>query len=65
MPGKLPMSSLTEAIVETITQPRFVLDGELRVKAANRAFWQHVGVALGCLVYDLGNGGCGACSRMC
>jgi len=60
MPGKLPMSSLTEAIVETITQPLLVLDGELRVKAANRAFLQHFGVepaeTLGCLVYDLGNG---------
>ena len=60
MPGKLPMSSLTEAIVETITQPLLVLDGELRVKAANRAFLQHFGVepaeTLGCLVYDLSNG---------
>ncbi len=60
MPGKLPMSSLTEAIVETITQPLLVLDGELRVKAANRAFLQHFGVepaeTLVCLVYDLGNG---------
>lgn len=60
MPGKLPMTSLTEAIVETITQPLLVLDGELRVEAANPAFLRHFGVAsaetLGCLVYDLGNG---------
>ena len=38
MPGNLPMSSLTKAIVETITQPLLVLDGGLRVEAANRAF---------------------------
>lgn len=54
------MSSLTEAIVETITQPLLVLDGDLRVEAANPAFLRHfrVGVTetLGCLVYDLGNG---------
>jgi PAS domain S-box-containing protein len=54
------MRSLTEAIVETITQPLLVLDGELRVEAANRAFLQHFGVkpaaTVGCLVYDLGNG---------
>jgi len=60
MPGNLPMSSLTEAIVETITQPLLVLDGELRVEAANGAFLQHFEVepeeTLGCLVYDLGNG---------
>jgi two-component system, chemotaxis family, CheB/CheR fusion protein len=60
MPANLPMSSLTEAIVETITQPLLVLDGELRVEAANRAFLQHFGVkpaaTVGCLVYDLGNG---------
>ncbi|MGA7383456.1 MAG: HWE histidine kinase domain-containing protein [Methylocella sp.] len=60
MPGNLPMSSLTGAIVETITQPLLVLDGELRVEAANRAFLQHFEVepaeTLGCLVYDLGNG---------
>jgi PAS domain-containing protein len=41
MPGNLPMSSLTEATVETITQPLLVLDRELRVEAANRAFLQH------------------------
>jgi two-component sensor histidine kinase/PAS domain-containing protein len=60
MPGNLPMSSLAEAIVETITQPLLVLDGELRVEAANGAFLQHFEVepaeTLGCLVYDLGNG---------
>jgi hypothetical protein len=39
MPGKLPMSSLTEAILETITQPLLILDGELRVVAANPAFF--------------------------
>jgi PAS domain-containing protein len=37
-----------------------VLDGELGVEAANRAFLQHFRVesaeTLGCLVYDLGNG---------
>ena len=60
MPGNSPMSSLIEAIVETITQPLLVLDGGLRVEAANRAFLQQFEVEpaeiLGCLVYDLGNG---------
>ena len=60
MPGNLPMSSLAKAIVETITQPLLVLDGELRVEAANGAFLQQFEVepaeTLGCLVYDLGNG---------
>jgi PAS domain S-box-containing protein len=50
----------TEAIVETITQPLLVLDGDLRVEAANPAFLRHFGVesaeTLGRLVYDLGNG---------
>src|ERR1700730_6955874 len=60
MPGNSPMSSLTKAIVESITQPLLVLDGGLRVEAANRAFLQQFEVepaeTLGRLVYDLGNG---------
>ena len=58
MPVKLPVSLLTEAIVETITQPLLVLDSELRVEAANPAFLQQFRVesaeTLGRLVYDLG-----------
>jgi two-component sensor histidine kinase/PAS domain-containing protein len=48
------------AIVETITQPLLVLDGELRVRSANPAFLKHFKVngkeTEGTLVYDLGNG---------
>jgi PAS domain-containing protein len=36
----------TEAIVETITQPLLVLDGDLRVEAANPAFLRHFGVSM-------------------
>jgi PAS domain S-box-containing protein len=60
MPDGLPRNSLAGAIVETITEPLLVLDGDLRVEAANPAFLRHFGVesaeTLGCLVYDLGNG---------
>jgi PAS domain S-box-containing protein len=60
MPGDLQMSLLTEAIVETITQPLLILDGNLRVEAANPAFFQLFGAdsadTLGRFIYNLGNG---------
>lgn len=59
MSNGLPLNSLAEAIVDTITQPLLVLDGNLRVEAANSAFFRHFGVdsaaTLGRLVYDLGD----------
>lgn len=51
--------AFAEAIVETIAQPLLVLDGRLRVQAANPAFLRHFQVSAGAtegrLVYDLGN----------
>ncbi|MHB1420581.1 MAG: chemotaxis protein CheB [Bacillota bacterium] len=51
---------LTEAIVETIRQPLLVLDGNLRLKMANQAFYQTFQVANNetenQLIYELGNG---------
>ena len=48
-----------EAIVETIRQPLLILDGDLRVHSANRAFYALFDVApeetKNCLIYDLGN----------
>lgn len=48
-----------ESIVETIRQPLLVLDNELRVISANKAFYQKFKVDMekttGKLVYDLGN----------
>jgi two-component system CheB/CheR fusion protein len=49
-----------ESIVETVREPLVVLDGNLRVKSANRAFYGKFRVAaeqtVGRLIYDLGNG---------
>ena len=49
-----------EAIVETIRQPLLILDGTLRVKSANRSFFDTFQVdeqeSVGNLVYELGNG---------
>ncbi len=51
---------LAEAIVETITQPLLVLDGQLRVELANAAFLRDFQVTpeetVGLHVYSLGNG---------
>lgn len=48
------------SIVETVREPLVVLDGQLRVLSANRAFYRAFGVAPpdteGRLLYDLGNG---------
>lgn len=60
MPDVLGEHSLTQAIVETITEPLLVLDGALDVIGANPAFYRHFGVktteTLGQPVYALGNG---------
>ena len=49
-----------EAIVATVREPLLVLDGQLRVQSANRAFYRTFQVApeatLGRRLYDLGNG---------
>jgi PAS domain S-box-containing protein len=48
------------SIVETVREPLVVLDGQLRVLSANRAFYRTFGVAPqdteGRLLHDLGNG---------
>jgi PAS domain S-box-containing protein len=50
----------SETIIETIRQPLLVLDGNLRVRSANRAFYDQFHVrpqeTAGRLVYELGNG---------
>ena len=47
------------AIVETVRQPLLVLDGDLRVKSANRSFYETFRVSpqetQGRLIYELGN----------
>lgn len=49
-----------ESIVGTIRQPLLVLNGDLRVQSANRAFYDQFHVrpqnTESCLVYELGNG---------
>ncbi len=48
------------SIVETVREPLLVLDGDLRVRTANRAFYQNFQVdpanTEGRLIYELGNG---------
>jgi PAS domain S-box-containing protein len=55
----LAAKEYAEAIVDTVRDPLLVLDHELRVRTANRAFYQTFQVAPqeteGCLIYDLGN----------
>ncbi|MDB5455116.1 MAG: signal transduction histidine kinase [Caulobacter sp.] len=52
--------TLAQAIVNTIHEPLIVLDDELRVLAASRAFYEIFKVDVehtsGCLLYDLGDG---------
>jgi two-component sensor histidine kinase len=52
--------TLAQAIVNTIHEPLIVLDAELRVLAASRAFYETFKVdrehTYGCLLYDLGDG---------
>jgi PAS domain S-box-containing protein len=59
-PGVLRERSLTSAIVETIAEPLLVLDSELRVMAANPAFYRQFKVepaeTLDRTIYSLGNG---------
>jgi signal transduction histidine kinase len=49
-----------ESIVDTVREPLVILDGELRVKTASRAFYQTFSVSReeteGQFLYDLGNG---------
>jgi two-component system CheB/CheR fusion protein len=50
---------LAESVVDTIRDPLLVLDGELQVVSANRAFYQYFQVmvadTIGRKIYDLGN----------
>lgn len=50
----------TQSIVDTVREPMLVLDAQLRVTTASRAFYQTFGVSpdetVGRHVYDLGNG---------
>lgn len=52
-------ASYTDAIIATLREPFVVLDKSLRVKSANRSFYQHFHVTpeetQGRLLYDLGN----------
>jgi two-component system CheB/CheR fusion protein len=51
---------LAEGIVNTVSEPLIVLDSDLQVVSASRAFYQHFQVApeqtVGQKIYDLGNG---------
>ncbi len=51
---------LAESVVDTIDEPLLVMDGDLKVISANRAFYQYFQVAaadtIARKVYDLGNG---------
>ena len=48
-----------EALVDTVREPLVVLGGDLRIRSANRSFYQVFGVqpeeTLGAFIYDLGN----------
>ena len=50
---------LAEGIVNTISEPLLVLDAQLRVVSASRAFYQYFQMTaeqtLGCKLYELGN----------
>ena len=52
--------SYAESIVDTLREPILVLDGELRIRSASRAFYETFGVSKeeteGQFIYDLGNG---------
>ncbi|WP_201218937.1 PAS domain S-box protein [Halochromatium roseum] len=52
--------ALAHSIVETVREPLLILDADLRVRQANRAFYHLFQVAPeqteGCLLHDLGNG---------
>lgn len=50
----------TESIVDTVREPLLILDGELRIKTASRAFYERFGVSrnetAGQFLYELGDG---------
>src|SRR3954470_24304634 len=54
------MQNYAQNIVDTVREPLLILDATLRVRSANRAFYQtfHVspGETEGRLIYELGNG---------
>jgi len=54
------LPSYAQDIVDTVREPLLVLDATLRVRSANRAFYETFQVSTeeteGCLVYELGNG---------
>ncbi len=58
--GIAEAQTLAQAIVDTIHEPLLVLDGDLRVMAASRAFYETFKVdakaTFGALLYDLGDG---------
>ncbi|RYF94393.1 MAG: PAS domain-containing protein [Caulobacteraceae bacterium] len=58
--GIAEAQTLAQAIVNTIHEPLLVLDGDLRVMAASRAFYETFKVdpddTFGALLYDLGDG---------
>jgi two-component sensor histidine kinase len=60
LPKNPDPQSLAQAIVDTIHEPLLVLDANLRVLAAGRAFYDTFKVdpieTMGCLLYDLGDG---------
>jgi two-component sensor histidine kinase len=60
IPGIEDAQTLAQAIVDTIHEPLLVLDADLRVLAASRAFYAIFKVdpdpTIGCLLYDLGDG---------
>ena len=51
--------SFTQSIVDTVREPLLVLDGTLRVRRANRSFYEKFHVSpehtQGILIYELGN----------
>ncbi|MES2460734.1 MAG: PAS domain-containing sensor histidine kinase [Armatimonadota bacterium] len=54
------IESFAQNIVDTVREPLLILDGDLRVRSANRAFYQTFRVVSaeteGQLIYELGNG---------
>lgn len=60
IPGIEDAQTLAQAIVDTIHEPLLVLNAQLRVLAASRAFYEIFKVdpvqTVGCLLYDLGDG---------
>ncbi len=59
MPDSQPLSFSADAIVDTVREPMLVLNGDLRVRRANRSFYRTFKVTpeetVDRLVYDLGN----------